>query len=307
MQKDTTYGCGLSVTFKGGMNMNYYGYFKTIPNKNGDPLRTWKQISEDKVNDLNYMCCKYNCYNPKYIPVELLRRVLCNECNATEFNNVKSCLKYFDIDMMDNIDIVASKHVIRRFLQAGCKVIGCKFDELPWMLVFQNLSEIYYFTKCIFEDVFTAMPETENKERNYKILRKSLYSSALTQAEIGHHYNITGSWVGQMEGNMLLRMWGRFQRDSSSKIIKRLLTYVVKDTTCEEVYGLRTFETFESRKRGNAILPLVDRIMDKYTKRGLIEPIARVRHSETGDKIYDRKEGETIHGSYTSDYYDLYY
>ena len=287
--------------------MSYYGYFETITNKNGDPLRIWKKIDEDEVNDLNYMCRKYNCYNPKYITAELLRRVLCNECTATEFNNVKSHLKYFDIDMMDNINIFASKHVLRRFLETGCKIIGCKFDELPWMIVFQNLSEIYYFTKCIFEDAFAAMPETENKERNYDILRKALYSSALTQAEIGRYYHITGSWVGQLEGNMLLRMRGRFSSDSSVKIIKRLLTQVVKDTTCEEVYGLRTFVTFESRKRGNAILPLVDRIMNKYTKRGLIEPIARVRHSETGDKIYDRKEGETIHCSYTSDYYDLYY
>ena len=48
--------------------------------------------------------------------------------------------------------------------------------------------------------------------------------------------------------------------------------------------------------------------MNKYTKYGLIEPATtRIRHSETGDKIYERKEGEIISSSYTPDYYDLYY
>lgn len=287
--------------------MDYYGYWETKTLKDGKQVTIWKKVDQAKVDKLGYICrLKYDCYNPKYIPVELLKRVLCNECNMTEFNNVKSILQDFNIDMIDDIDIFAARRVLHEFLKVGCKIIGCEFEELPWNIIFQNISEIYYFSKCIFEDVFAGMPKNENKEKKYNILRKSLYST-LTHAEIGHVYDITGSYVGQLSGNMLLRMWTQFQGKTSSKIIKRLLTYIVKDTTCEKVYGSRTFVTLESRKHGAAVRPLVDRVMNRYMEYGLIEPATRIRHSETGDKIYERNEGEIISGSYTPDYYDLYY
>lgn len=277
--------------------MNCYGYFETIATKNGDMLTVWKKADEKKVEELRRLCRKYNCYNPKYIPTELLKRVLSGRCIASEFDNVKSFLKNFDIDVLDDIDVVGAKDVLCSFINAGEDILECGFEELPWHTIAQNISEIYYFTKCVFEDAFKKeFRKAVHETRTYLILRRCLYSRN-KQVEIAYNFKISRTRVGVLRGRMLKRMRWHLDHQESSKIIRCLLTRIMKNTVCVNALISHAYST-----------SLVDHVMNKYTKYGLIEPATtRIRHSETGDKIYERKEGEIISSSYTPDYYDLYY